>query len=86
VTYPRWIWADAEPFTPGLRVELACDRFVDYVRTAGVWRQKTRPMTDKESVTPERYWLNDWRTPASEWPVVDVELGEWLETTYEGIS
>ncbi len=81
-TYPTWIWAD----TNALRVELAHDQFVDYVRVAGAWRQKTRPMTNKESVTPERHWLNDWRVKASDWPVVDADMGVWLETTYAEVA
>jgi len=84
-TYPRWVWADGEPFTPGLRAELSYDQFVDYVRCDGVWRQKTRPMTDKESVTPERHLIGNWRDGYSDRPVVDAELAGWLETTYAGL-
>lgn len=85
-TFPRWVWADAAPFTEGLRAEIAFDQFVDYVRVQGVWRQKTHPMTNKESVTPERCWLHDWRTRACDWPAVEAGMATWLEDTYNGIG
>ncbi len=84
--YPRWTWADAPPFTPGLRAEIAFDQFVDYVLVGGVWRQKTAPMTNKESIAPERHRLGGWRVTAAELPEVDVDMAEWLTKTYDEIG
>ncbi len=85
-TFPRWVWADQPPFLPAMRVETAPDLFVDYLRLDGVWRQHTHPMTWAESVTPEKFPLHDWLTPIGDWPAVDDEIGEWLETTYNTIG
>ncbi len=85
-TYPSWTWADGLPFTEALRVETAFNTFIDYVRVSGVWRQKTRAMTDKESVTPEKHWIGDWRDGAKAWPEADAGMAGWLETTYNAIG
>ncbi len=86
-TYPRWVWADGPPFTDSLRIEHTRDGFVDYVRVDGMWRQKTRPMTAAESVTPEKCRLHDdWRSWSRDWPAVDAELGKWLDETYDEIG
>jgi hypothetical protein len=75
--YPQWTQAGDHD----MRVEVEFNRFVDYVRCAGVWRQQTCPMTDKESVTPAHYWLGDWRDGSAAWPVVDNEMAAWLDKT-----
>lgn len=81
-TYPSWTQAGDND----MRVEVEHNRFVDYVRVRGTWRQQTRPMTDKESVTPGRYWLGDWRDGPTAWPVVDDEIAAWLDKTMGEIS
>lgn len=75
--YPRWTSADNHE----MRVEVEPNRFVDYARIDGAWRQKTRPMNDKEAVTPARYWLGDWRDRPACWPVVDAVTATWLDET-----
>lgn len=82
MTYPTWTWADRDE----MRVEVEHNQFVDYIRVAGVWRQKTRPMDDKESVTPERYRLGDWRDRPSCWPVVDAAMAVWLDDTMRRVA
>lgn len=76
--YPRWTWADVD----GMRVEVAEDTFVDFVRRAGVWRQQTRPMTAAESVEPGLCWLGGWRDGVDRWPVVDAVMAVWLDKTF----
>jgi hypothetical protein len=85
--YPRWIQAGDHD----MRVELGFNRFVDYARSsAGVWRQKTYEMTDKQSVTPERHQIGDRPDLAAlngrePWPLVDPEMTAWLETTHREV-
>jgi hypothetical protein len=81
ITYPRWTSAGEHD----MRVEVAEERFVDYVRRSGVWRQQTRPMTHTESVTPGDCWIGDWRDSPTAWPVADPEMTAWLEATHAGI-
>lgn len=76
--YPTWTSAGAHD----LRVEVEHNRFVDYVRWDGVWRQQTRPMTDKEAVDRVGCWLGDWRDGAAAWPVVDGDMATGLEKTW----
>ncbi len=85
-TYPKWVWADRAPFGPALRVETAYDSFIDYVRVNGVWRQKTHPMTNKQSVTPERHWIGEWREGSKAWPEADPDMSAWLDATYEQVT
>ena len=65
--FPKWTWADLN----AMRVEVAADRFVDYARCNGVWRQQTREMSHAESVEPTRCWIGEWRAGSKAWPVVD---------------
>lgn len=86
-TYPRWTSAGDHD----MRVEVRFNRFVDYARSsAGVWRQMTSEMDDKQAINPGRYQVGDRPDLAAmfgrePWPLVDDEMTAWLEATHAGI-
>ncbi len=79
IGYPCWVWADPN----ALRVKLADNVFVDYIRVAGVWRQQTTPMTDKESSWPSSHLLHDPAVQSGEWTPVEGDLAAWLDQAYK---